>query len=259
MKYLHQNETRELRKILAQNGHERTKDLVSILDVFLSSESHQSIDELHGRLKEAGFDFDRELVENALETFCHYGFAQVKVFQDGANLYEHKHLGQHHDHLVCTRCGRIEEFVNPIIEKLQVLAAHEKGFVPLEHRLDIYGLCEECARQRGDALPLCHAEKGEKMKICGHIGGGDLQRRLSDMGLNSGAEVEVLSNGSGPVIVACKGCRLALGRGMSEKVMVEPACEHALGRRRRRKKSPWHGRKHKRFFGFDSPWGKPWK
>ena len=230
MYYLHQHEKTNLEKILSQNGHEKSQDLVAVLDTFLDSEKHQAVGELHRRLRIRGLNFTPEFVQHALDLFCHYGFAQRRDFEGHEPNYEHRHLGQHHDHLICTRCGLVEEFVNPTIEELQTAAAREKGFIPLEHRLDIYGLCAECARERGQAVPLCQAEKGECLVICGHSGGSELQRRLTDMGLRAGAEVEVLSNSSGPVVVACGGARLALGRGMSEKVMVSPAPPKEKGR-----------------------------
>ena len=223
MYYLHKNEKNNLEKILEQNGYQNGQDLVAVLDTFLASEKHQSADELQHRLKKRGLNFSPEFVQQALDMFCHYGFAQRRDFDGHEPNYEHRHLGQHHDHLICTRCGRVEEFVNPTIEALQGTAARDKGFTPLEHRLDIYGLCADCTKARGEAVPLCQAEKGECMIICGHSGGNELQRRLTDMGLRQGAQVEVLSNSSGPVVVACGGARLALGRGMSEKVMVSPA------------------------------------
>ena len=175
------------------------------------------------RLKSRGLDYDLEFIQEALDLFCRYGFAQTKCFNGHMTLYEHRHLGQHHDHLICTRCGRVEEFINPIIEQLQSAAARDKGFVPLDHRMDIYGLCQDCAMSRGRAVPLSEAEKGEHMVVCGHVGGEELQRRLTDMGLCNGAEIEILGSGHGPVVVACRGSRLALGQGMCDKVMVTPA------------------------------------
>ena len=241
MKPLHENEKKELRRILAQFGQAHSEVLMAVLDTFLSSENHMSEAELRRRLKARGLDDDPELVRQALDIFCHFGFAQAKDFDGRETQYEHRHLGQHHDHLVCTRCGRVEEFVDPEIEQLQMEAARVRGFVPLNHSMNIYGLCRKCFDQRGEAVPLCEAEEGEKLVICGHLGGDDLQRRLTEMGLNSGAEIEVLGRNDGPVIVACRGCRLALGRGMSEKILVSPV-QKPVGRRRR----PWFRRHRKR-------------
>ncbi|MEW5725833.1 MAG: transcriptional repressor [Thermodesulfobacteriota bacterium] len=222
MKHLHSREKTELKKILSQNGFAGGPDLLDVLDTFLAQEEHQKAADLHRRLKARGIQCDLGFVEEALELFCRYGFAQAKEFKGQDTLYEHRHLGQHHDHLVCIRCGKVEEFVNPLIEDLQVGAAKDKGFVPLDHRLEVYGLCEDCARRPGEELRLCDAEEGERLLVCGHRGGGELDRRLHDMGLTDGAELEVISAAGGPVVVACRGSRLALGQGMSEKILVVP-------------------------------------
>jgi Fur family ferric uptake transcriptional regulator len=246
MKHLHQREKEELERLLTQNGHRRAKDVVTVLDAFLKSEDHQSADDLHKRLKKQDKNYDFTFVQEALELFCRYGFAQAKEFKDKTTLYEHRHLGRHHDHLICTRCGQVEEFVNPKIEELQVTAARKKGFVPLEHRMDIYGLCPACAHEPDRPVPLSQAEPGECLVVCGHTGGDDLQRRLTDMGLNPGVEVEVLGGNGGPLVVACRGSRLALGRGMCEKVMVKSAPAHR-GRKKHSRGKGWR-RFRRRFF-----------
>lgn len=223
MKQLHQKEKENLTRILTQNGQSRSEDLVKVLDAFLEAENHQSAQDVHQRLKAGGQDLGPEFVQEALDIFCHYGFASSKIFNGWGKRYEHKHLGEHHDHLICTRCGRVEEFINPLIEDLQDNAAREKGFVPFNHRMDIYGLCRKCTEARGYEVPLSEAGVGEKVVVCGHCGGEELQRRLTDMGIGPGVEVEVLGSNRGPVVVACRGSRLALGRGMCEKVLVQSA------------------------------------
>jgi Fur family ferric uptake transcriptional regulator len=244
MKRLHEKEKQELSRLLAQSNPRRADDMVDILDAFLENEDHQSARDLHQRLKARGRPYDPETVQEALDLFCRYGLAQAKQFNGDQTRYEHKHVGMHHDHLICIRCGRVEEFVNPVIEDLQTAAARKKGFLPLDHRMDVYGLCAECTNARGQAIPLCDAEKGERVLVMDHEGGEVIQRRLEDMGLNRGEEVEVLSNGSGPVVVACRGARLALGRGMSEKVRVRPCptgppAPSCPKPKRRRRKSFW--------------------
>lgn len=250
MHQLHEKEKRELKKILDLYNGGGSDDLMIVLDTFLAREEHQTVSDIQRRLKIRGLDYEKSDVEDALDTFCRLGFAQVKSFKGQEPLYEHKHLGDHHDHMICTRCGKVEEFIDPHIEELQNAIARQKGFVPLEHKLEIYGLCSECAQQRGDAAPLSKAEKGERLIVCGCHGGDELQRRLVDMGLNPGVEIEVLGCNEGPVVVACRGSRLALGRGMSDKIMVKPCRKEQglrgfgrhFGRKRMRRHSSWFGK-----------------
>lgn len=65
------------------------------------------------------------------------------------------------------------------------------------------------------------AEPGQKVRITGHRGGRMLRARLLAMGLNLGREVEVLQNNHGLIIIGVNGGRIALGRGISQKIMAE--------------------------------------
>lgn len=219
---LHQQEKIDLKRILTRAGYTQSQDLLDILDGFLSSEQHQTVKELRQTLRRQGLDFDLKTIKGALDTFCKYGFAQVKKFNDQEDRYEHHHLGQHHDHLICTRCGRIEEFLSQEIEQLQEQLALTNGFVPLRHRMDIYGLCSDCSQERGMSVSLNMAEPGERLVMTDTIGGPNVVRRLSDMGLTKGVEVEVLSTNGGPMLISLRGLRLAIGSDLSDKIMVRP-------------------------------------
>jgi len=222
MSTIHSREKKELKRILSQAGYKRTNDILAILDVFLATEEHQTASDLRKRLRTTGFNFDVELIQEALDIFCKYGFAQIKQFNDHETYYEHQHLGDHHDHLICTRCGRLEEFISIEMEDLQTRIAREMGFIPLKHRMEIYGLCSHCSKERGSAVPLIEAEPGEQVVIVGYMGGNILEKRLNDMGLTRGVEIEVLNSNGGPILISCRGSRLALGKGLSEKIMVSP-------------------------------------
>jgi Fur family ferric uptake transcriptional regulator len=223
MAALHQKEKEELRRILQQRGHRNSEDLLNILDVFLSTEEHLTVTSLCQRLKARGFRFSPGQVSNALDLFRRYGFAQVERFQDQEDRFEHRHLGLHHDHMICTRCGRVEEFNNEEMERLQNRIAAEKGFTPLQHRMEMYGLCRDCSRAREASRRLCEAECGEQLRVVGYDGGDELAPSPDghgyDAGLGAGSDQRQWRAAGGVL----PGCRLALGRGMSEKVMVAPA------------------------------------
>ena len=137
--------------------------------------------------------------------------------------YEHHHLGRHHDHLVCTKCGKIVEFANEDIERLQVEVAAGYGFHMLQHRMEIYGLCSDCCSQRKPLIPLSMAKAGETVFVREVAGCQQKQSRLASMGLRAGDRVEIINNtGGGRVILGLGAMRLAIGRGMAKKVMVSP-------------------------------------
>jgi Fur family ferric uptake transcriptional regulator len=219
----HLNEERQFETLLKRDGLPDLDSRMAVLGAFLSTEEHLTVMELSQILKERGFNFDKHFIADTLQLFCQYGFAQKKEFQNQEPRYEHRHVGKHHDHFICTKCGQIIEFYDPKLEALQMQIASDFGFHSLQHSMEIYGLCQACMQKREPALPLAMASTGERLIIVRFLGGRTMQDRLISMGLNPGSEVEVLNNnGGGPVLVAAKGTRLALGRGVAHKVLVSP-------------------------------------
>jgi Fur family ferric uptake transcriptional regulator len=72
------------------------------------------------------------------------GLAAELDFGDGQKRYEHKYMHSHHDHMICTECGKIIEFNHPLIEQFQEEVATRNGFTITSHKLDIFGICNEC-------------------------------------------------------------------------------------------------------------------
>jgi len=68
-------------------------------------------------------------------------------FEGGRSVFE-LNDADHHDHIVCVKCGRVAEFSDPDIEKRQKKAAEKAGFILQDHALYLYGLCHKCARQK---------------------------------------------------------------------------------------------------------------
>jgi Fur family ferric uptake transcriptional regulator len=136
--------------------------------------------------------------------------------------YEHRHLGQHHDHLICTKCQKIIEFEDADIEQLQLKVAAAYGFHMLQHRMELYGICRQCLDQREQVLSLDAARSGERLKIVAFSGGSQSKLRLLSMGLRVGDEIEVITNiHQGQVVIALDFTRLVLGKGLAQKIRVE--------------------------------------
>jgi Fur family ferric uptake transcriptional regulator len=217
----HRDIYQQFKIIFEDEGLDRIDERLTILATFLGTENHLTASELTGILKEKGVSVAEEFVAENLRLFAQYGFAQEKHFSDQATQYEHHHLGKHHDHLICVQCGSILEFYNPELEALQAETARRMGFHDLQHRMDIYGLCANCLRKRKDVMPLIMASPGELVRIVGFRGHRGMERRLTSMGLQRGAEVEVIkSSGPGPLIVASQETRIALGAAMAKKILV---------------------------------------
>ncbi len=219
---LHQREKENFLK-LAHHLPPDKKDLfLKIFETFLESEEHISPEEFRKKLRDQGLDLPEKDILEALEFFCKLGFAQRKDFLGKAPVYEHRHLGEHHDHLICTKCGRIQEFFLPQLEALQEEIARQYGFKPLNHRLEIYGLCAACQASRAKpALPLTLISAGEKVRVERFLGGSQALARLAALGITIGETLEIINN-CGPIIVSVKGARLAIGQGLAQKILVSP-------------------------------------
>jgi Fur family ferric uptake transcriptional regulator len=131
---------------ISKRGLKSTKQRDIILDGFLCSDRHLSIEELYLKIRGAHPSIGYATVYRTLKLFAEAGIAREIQFGDGQTRYEHVREGEHHDHLVCTRCGSIEEFENETIEQLQAEVATSRGFLIERHRLELYGLCGKCRK-----------------------------------------------------------------------------------------------------------------
>ena len=206
----------------------RISDRLTILDIFLSIEQHVTLSELEGLIRQQRPEsFERAFVQETMEMFCQFGFAQKISFENLETRYEHHHLGLHHDHFICTRCGQIQEFANDDLERIQRAIAKEFQFHPLQHKMEIYGLCAECMAQRDDTIPLRLAANGERVEIVQLLGDRAMQARLVDMGLTVGSCVDVINNHpAGPFIVAVHKSRLAINAEIAQHIVVAHVCRH---------------------------------
>jgi Fur family ferric uptake transcriptional regulator len=223
MKHLHTEEKEQFRNLSEQEKIDHIEDRFKILDVFLQSEDHITIDQLMAKLAQNDLHFSPDLVKDTLRLLCDFGFAHRNRFENGEVRYEHRHLGLHHDHLVCTRCKNIVEFTDPDLEKRQLAIAAAHGFLMMQHRMEIYGICARCLQERAGRISLDAAKPGERLVIADLKGGAAARMRLLTMGLRVGDTVDVITNiGSGQVVVSADCRRYVIGRGMAQKIVAAP-------------------------------------
>ncbi|SHI52965.1 ferric uptake regulator, Fur family [Malonomonas rubra DSM 5091] len=130
---------------LNQQGLKNTSQRMVILEAFLASDSHLSTEELYLQLRADHPKIGYATVHRTLKLFAECGIAAERNFGDGQTRFEPVHGEEHHDHLICTKCGLIIEFEEPQIEKLQESVAAAHHFTIKNHRLELYGLCAACA------------------------------------------------------------------------------------------------------------------
>ncbi len=130
----------------ASKGLRSTRQRNIILDVFLSTHQHISVEELYLKIKSSTPGIGHATVYRTLKLFAESGLAREILLHDGQTRYEHAIAGEHHDHLVCTNCNSIIEFEDATIEKLQEEIAARHGFQIKNHKMEIYGFCAFCKR-----------------------------------------------------------------------------------------------------------------
>ena len=126
-----------------------------IVDMFLKSSGHISIDDLLVRVRKRSPKVGYATVYRTLKLLTDCGIAAARQFGDGQTRFEV--MGDdhaHHDHLICVSCGLILEFENDAIERLQDQMADQLGgFKLVRHKLELYGLCPKAAGEKGGFCP----------------------------------------------------------------------------------------------------------
>ncbi len=137
-------EEKVLKEYISQNNLKITRQRRSVLKAFLDCENHVSAEELYNTVTETESKIGLATVYRTLALLIRSGLASEMDFGDGQKRYEHRYKHKHHDHMICTECGKIIEFTNPIIEKLQDEIAAQNGFTITSHKLDLFGNCSDC-------------------------------------------------------------------------------------------------------------------
>jgi Fur family ferric uptake transcriptional regulator len=135
-----------LNRYMRANGLKLTRQRELILETFLASRKHISIDELLGDVRAVDSGVGHATVYRTMKLLVDAGIATERNFSEGASRYEpaDEHGDGHHDHLICTRCSRIIEFENHEIEELQLAVARNHGFKLIDHKMELYGICPDC-------------------------------------------------------------------------------------------------------------------
>ena len=137
-------ENRILVNYLRQRGLKQTAQRAAILDTFLSSAKHISADELHGRIRKQNSRIGFSTVYRTLRLFTRCGLAKEVNFGDGRARFEQAFDKGQHGHLICTDCGKTEEFNIGAVQKSIKQIISRSGFEAEGHRFEIYGLCKRC-------------------------------------------------------------------------------------------------------------------
>lgn len=128
--------------------HTAQRDL--ILEMFLRTEDHLSSEDLYWLVQKQDPSVGHTTVYRTLKLLTEAGLAREVRFGDGKTYYEHHFGHAHHDHMICTECGKVIEFFSEKLEAAQDAMADKYKFKPTHHSLRIWGVCEECQNSEKD-------------------------------------------------------------------------------------------------------------
>jgi Fur family ferric uptake transcriptional regulator len=132
---------------LKKVGLKITLPRLKILEIMeKAKEHHLTAEDIYRELLDSGEEIGLATVYRVLTQFEEAGLIARHHFESGHSVFE-LDLGIHHDHLVCVKCGHVEEFVDPIIEKRQEEIAKQAGFTITDHSLTLYGICGKCQKK----------------------------------------------------------------------------------------------------------------
>lgn len=135
---------------LKSMGLKATLPRLKILELFENaSVRHLSADDVYRMLLSENMDIGLATVYRVLTQFEQAGLLERHHFESGKAVFEIR-AGQHHDHLICIDCGRVEEFFDEEIERRQNKIAKERGFVIQEHTLYLYVECNKAECPHGN-------------------------------------------------------------------------------------------------------------
>ena len=135
---------------LKQAGLKATRPRLMILQLLEDAEErHLTAEGVYRSLLDEGEEVGLATVYRVLTQFEQAGLVERHHF-DGERAFFELNENKHHDHMVCVRCGRVEEFVNDEIERLQKEVAEAHNFKLTDHRMELYGLCAGCLAEENE-------------------------------------------------------------------------------------------------------------
>lgn len=142
-----EREVQRFQQFLANQGLKLTNERKALVREIFAIHYHFEADELLFKMKEKRVKISRATVYRTLELLVKSGMVRRVHLGEDHYHYEHVTGNSHHDHLICTTCGTVIEFNDPLLEKRQHEICEKKKFTPTFHNLQILGVCDSCRRK----------------------------------------------------------------------------------------------------------------
>jgi Fur family transcriptional regulator, ferric uptake regulator len=146
---------------LRQNGLKKTYQKDLILETFLNTEGHLSVEDIYALVKKRDRKVGVVTVFRTLKSLTACGIAKEITLGDGLTRFEHSYHHPQHHHIVCMECHKAIEFVCPELERIQGEIIQKYNFKPIHHRFQTYGVCEDCREHR----PVVEVQKHDTDRI----------------------------------------------------------------------------------------------
>ena len=138
----------DLRQKLQERQHKMTPQRQIVLQIFQDHPGeHLSAEDVHGILRDNHSEIGLATVYRSLELLSDLGILQKMEFGDGCSRYEVNAIDpdtHHHHHLICTKCGKVTEFEDDLLENLEQDIENKSGFRIMDHQVKFFGYCKEC-------------------------------------------------------------------------------------------------------------------
>jgi len=142
----------QFRRYVRDRNLPMTQQREAVATAVFFADGHLSVEDIERILRDDGVHVGTATVYRTMDLLVRAGLVSEHDFGEGFKRYEPSGSHLHHEHVICTQCGKVVEFSSERIERMNMLIAEEYGFRHHHHRLEIYGVCAAC--QTHDAAAL---------------------------------------------------------------------------------------------------------
>ena len=134
----------QLKKALKKEGLRYTQQRQSVWDELCATNDHRDAEEIYLAIRQSGLNVSRATVYRTIDVLVKNEMVRKLELGDGRARYEHRVNATHHDHLICIKCGKIEEFMDEVIESRQDAIVKKFGYKLVRHIHQLFIICSEC-------------------------------------------------------------------------------------------------------------------